>query len=686
MKASSYMRDRLSTSRASVTGRLLRSSAALLLATLCLAGIVHAQSWNYRWDAADAGGYGQGTGYVYSYSEGLQAVRALLYRGTAPLWQFAAPSEDPALLVNKNLPKDGYAGNIAGVVAGTPDALCAQTIPLICANCAYTGRKVSWAIGVDHWRCEIVQPQTNGPPSYWLGASASPHCGQPGYSWSNWGYFSNFPPYRYPASVCFNPAYARIKPVGFNAEKCANSGGCGPLSVGNPINAALGTKTHRETVYRGASPIQPLDFEWVYASNGPDTLVKRAGWGHRYGRAIATVIGSTNVLAYRASGEIARFALTSGVYLPDLDINDRLTRLVDGGGNTTGWLYYASSVEETETYDSVGRLISIQERNGAVISLSYSTVSTAPSVAPAPGLLIQVADSFGRTLGFTYDALSQLATMTDPAGATYGFGHDVLGNLTSITYPGGAVRTFHYENPTYENALTGISDENGTRFATYGYDTHGRAISTQHAGGADSYALVYNANGTTTVTDPLGTTRTIGFVAPRGAIRTASVNQPCAHCGVNSSAISYDANGNTASRTDFNGKKACFAYDLARNLETARVEGALSTETCSTVLSSPPDRPDVRKVTTAWNAGYRLPATVSEPAPGGSKTTSYAYDASGNLTQKSVVAPTNDGSGSTVTRSWSWTYGTLGRVLTATDPNGKVTNYTYHPDNDPSRR
>ena len=35
------------------------------------------------------------------------------------------------------------------------------------------------------------------------------------------------------------------------------------------------------------------------------------------------------------------------------------------------------------------------------------------------------------------------------------------------------------------------------------------------------------------------------------------------------------------------------------------------------------------------------------------------------------------------TRIWSWTYATRGRVLTATDPRGKVTTYTYHADADP---
>ncbi|MEO8486121.1 MAG: RHS repeat-associated core domain-containing protein [Betaproteobacteria bacterium] len=149
------------------------------------------------------------------------------------------------------------------------------------------------------------------------------------------------------------------------------------------------------------------------------------------------------------------------------------------------------------------------------------------------------------------------------------------------------------------------------------------------------------------------------------------------------SAYAYDTNGNLTSKTDFNGKKACFAYDTARNLQTARVEGLTSAENCTTALASPPNRPDVRKVTTTWHATWRQPAAIVEPAPGGTRSITFTYNANGDLTQKKITAPKNDGTATTITRTWKWTYGTLGRVLTASDPNNKVTTTTYHSDTDP---
>lgn len=44
-------------------------------------------------------------------------------------------------------------------------------------------------------------------------------------------------------------------------------------------------------------------------------------------------------------------------------------------------------------------------------------------------------------------------------------------------------------------------------------------------------------------------------------------------CGASASSLTYDANGNVATRKDFNGKLTSYSYDLTRNLETQRKEG-----------------------------------------------------------------------------------------------------------------
>ena len=87
--------------------------------------------------------------------------------------------------------------------------------------------------------------------------------------------------------------------------------------------------------------------------------------------------------------------------------------------------------------------------------------------------------------------------------------------------------------------------------------------------------------------------------------------------------------------------------------------------------------------TTTWHATFRLPTSITEPAPGGTRTTTFTYDSSGNLTQKTVTAPKNDGTGATARGPGPGPTRRSDACSTATDPRGKVTTYTYYADNDP---
>src|SRR4029077_2282190 len=99
------------------------------------------------------------------------------------------------------------------------------------------------------------------------------------------------------------------------------------------------------------------------------------------------------------------------------------------------------------------------------------------------------------------------ASMTDPAGGIYAFAYDANGHPASITFPDTKVRTFLYNESAFTqgaalpDSLTGIVDESGARFATFGYDTQGRAVSTEHAGGAERKTFIYTSPSATTITD-----------------------------------------------------------------------------------------------------------------------------------------------------------------------------------------
>ena len=405
--------------------------------------------------------------------------------------------------------------------------------------------------------------------------------------------------------------------------------------------------------------------------------------------ATAATIVVANII--RGGGKAYTFKLVSGAWASDADINGQLTSQLNAAGGITEWTYTTEDME-VEHYNPVGQLISITDRAGQTTTLSYSDGSAtlpnggyvldatgAPTTAILPaGRLIRITDAYQHSINLGYDASSHIVKMTDPAGGIYGYAYDVNNNLVSVTYPDNKTKQYLYENATYPHALTGITDENGNRFATYAYDSNGRAISTEHAGGAERAALTYNT-GSTDITDAIGTVRTQTYQVVQGVLKVGGTTQPGGSgCGASASNMTYDTNGNIASRTDFNGNLTTYVYDLARNLETSRTEG-LTTAGAKTAAT--------RTINTTWNATYRLPASITEQDTSGAsavtlRTTSFTYDPSGNLLTKTIT----DGQTPTITRTDTYTYDALGHRLSADGPRTDIsdsTTYTYYAATDP---
>jgi YD repeat-containing protein len=474
-------------------------------------------------------------------------------------------------------------------------------------------------------------------------------------------------------------------------------------NVGSPINSGTQNKHLTESDLAAVNGAAPLSFVRVYnsapvpevgsASILPVPLLVGRHWSGTYDTRVllSTVGGIQTAWVTRPDGRVLHFNLSGGQWVPDPDISDRLVRTVDGNSNPNGWLYYVAATEATETYNVLGRLIATTSRSGATQTLVYD----------AQWRLSVVQDPFGRQLTVVIGANGLLQSLTDAAGHVTGYQYDAYGNLIEVDRPDGTLRRYHYENPTWKSALTGVTDENGTRHSTYSYDSAGNATITQLAGGVNKWTVSAGQ-----VTDPLGNVNTRTFATVQGVVRLASASVPCATCGKggHDKTLTYDANGNVSSRTDFNNRKACYAYDLTRNLETARAEGIVSADgTCSAVLATLPARADVRKVSTQWHGIWRLPTKIAEP----SRMTTLAYNGDGGVycappgalvagnpigvlcrktVQETTDATGQQGLSATLTgtpRVWQYTYDQFGQGLTATDPNGRTTTTVYYAANDP---
>ena len=495
------------------------------------------------------------------------------------------------------------------------------------------------------------------------------------------------------------------------------------VSAGNPIDVCTGAKIQNE-IDIPRPKASDLYFERTYNSQGfaqptdsvipPPFAILGNHWRHNYQRQVIRNMAAAYVVT--ATGAHVTFLNVGGVWAPPSHRSEKLTQLQDGG-----WQFVGAD-DTVEQYDASGKLSLITRRDGRRQVLAYSdgtgtgangavAVDTG-AVLPA-GLLLRVRDDFGRTLRFDYSAQTQLVRVVAPTGDATGFVFDALGRLKTVAYPDGKSRQYVYYTeevspsflPLSDELLTGIIDENGVRTSTYRYDDGDffrRATATELAGGVNRYSISYPPSGeglsgifsirgdpaSISIVDPMLTSRTSSLVQVNGIYREAGETQPCGTPGCTgtvSTTISYNSNGNVSSRTDFNNKKACYAYrpdpqsgNRARRRSACR--GKLRR-----LAGDAANRPDVRKTATTWHADFRLPATITEPAPGGTKTTTFTYDASGNLdaedrsSRRRTTAPArrSPARGAGRTR-------TLGRVLTATDPNGKVTTITYYADTDPS--
>jgi len=527
-----------------------------------------------------------------------------------------------------------------------------------------------------------------------------------------------------PAGQSLDPVLGTCRP--FSVQK--NAGTCQPgtLQTPNPITAGTGNKVHVDMDYAGTR----LRFERIYNSVVTIPLTR---WDHNHQSSVAP--GQTLTKVRRRDGKVLLFVYnsTNQTWSPDGDVNDRLVELKDGGGVTIGWKYTDSN-DNVEQYDAAGKLVSVTNRAGHTETLTYSdgtgganggfvldaNGNPTTTVLPA-GRLIRVTDAAGRTLGFGYNAAGQLTKLTDPEGQAYRYTYDARSNYTSVLYPDGRTRTYVYNEPANTSganlpyALTGIVDENTDRYATYRYDAQGRAVGSEHgsamAGGpVDTHAVSYNTDGSgnptsSVVTDPLNTQRTYTLQNILGVIKSSGASQPGGSgCGPAANTAAYDANGNITDRTDWNGNRACHAYDQTRNLETVRGEGLASGVACPGSVSSwtPAASTAERKITTAWHAVYRLPTQVAEPL----RITTYVYGDPadpnpgnrGSLLSKTVQATTDatGASGFSATpvgssRTWTYTYtstadSTLPGLLKSIDgPRTDVadtTTYTYNPNGD----
>jgi RHS repeat-associated protein len=412
--------------------------------------------------------------------------------------------------------------------------------------------------------------------------------------------------------------------------------------VGDPCDVLTGDFSQTESDYSGPG----LRFQRYYHSatlESNHTL--GVGWTHNYAAYLVLTNGvPTGLLRPNGHHDALISTSTSGVYI---SLSGAAIHVQQSGTNWTATLKDGRS----EIYNSAGQLIQLINPGGLITTLTYNSNNQ----------LMSVSSPFGQALQFSYNTSNQLQQLIDPAGQFVTYGYGANNNLTSVTYQDATTRTYAYANSTFLNNLTGIVDESKNQFLTVQYDaTTGAATSAQQAGGAQAVTLTYSANGAI-AKDALGATHTYTFTsdanyAPRvTALSINSLNQTFAV-----PAGATDPQRRVTQSVDANGNIATYAYDANHLTSKTEASGSAVARTTSyqylSTLSA-------------------LPTLITEPL----RQTSFTYYAGTNNVETKTVTDTTVTPN--VVRTWTYTYDSYGRVLTAKGPRtdlNSTTTYAYY--------
>ena len=367
-----------------------------------------------------------------------------------------------------------------------------------------------------------------------------------------------------------------------------------------------------------------------------------------------------------------------GVLRMAYDAAGRLVAQTDPLGNTTRYEYDAGGRrtkgidalghETISTYDANGNLATLTDRNGGVTTFEYDGMNRL-SQRRGEGGLVETFDydangnliesarydvsglgtipSDPRTLppsrkqikSSTYDDLGRLETATDEEGHVTTYQYDAANNLVTVIDPRMNATTYEYDKINRNTKV--IRPDTGE--VAIAYDGSGNRISltTPRGGG---YSWTYDArNRVTEQRDPLGAVTRFEYDAAGSVVRETGAGGAWVR-------RQYDPRSRPARISRSDGTYAVYVYDAAGNM--------IQAETESTRLAFGYD---------ALNR--RTGETLSFTGSSFSKTVSYTYD------DESRLASITDPAGRVVAHGRDL----AGRLTSITDTGGPSVGFTYTP-------
>ena len=353
-------------------------------------------------------------------------------------------------------------------------------------------------------------------------------------------------------------------------------------------------------------------------------------------------------------------------YVTDADgqttetIEPSVTVAAAGGGTST------VSPTTLTGYDTYGDVAETEDANGDITSYAYDadgheTGETLPAYTPPDGTgTITPTEAWTYTPGGqVQSATVQQGTAASPVDSTTSYAYDQLGDQVQQT------------NPDINEWGTMTS---GVRTATY--NLAGQALSTVDPYGATVWQS-YDGLDRPSVADDWNylSSTDVGEVSTTDAYNTAGELASATTAEGDVTSYAYYADGQLESQSDTTGDTTSYAYDLLGDTDkTTLPDGSIDAATydgagreTGTAQESPSGA-----VLTSTSATYTPDGYLASSTNADGHTTSFAYDALGDLTQQ--TEPVSAGA-SIVT---SYGYDADGNETAYTDGNGNGSYYTYN--------
>ena len=420
--------------------------------------------------------------------------------------------------------------------------------------------------------------------------------------------------------------------------KLTNAAADNPQPFGDPVSLATG-EVHDPNILRpdlflgGPLALTFGRYYAAYLTAGGFTGTLGNNWTHNFDFSVAVDGDTATVNLF--GGKTTPFQRDGGDWaLSSTEKLDHQLQDADGGGLR----FLDLSTTRIYTFDAMGRLTRIEDRNGNALTVTQG--------ANSPDT---VTDGLGRSLAFTYTG-GKLTRVEDQTGRGVQFGY-TGDNLTTFTDAKGATTTYSYTaQGDLEGLMTTSTLPDGSRLNTQTFDGDGR-VGTQTDGEGNVTTFEYDQppdGEGTTVLDPLG--QVSGYTHSGGENFSGSTDS-----AGNTDASAYDGNNRIVAYTDRMGSQALFTYHNPSGFPASVTDFSGATWTMEYQQQD--------------QDGFRayVPARLTFPD---AATEQYEYDALGNLTRFTDRAGDD----------WTFTYDERGQLLTLTNPLGGTGRYTPNAD------